>query len=704
MLTPDPSPGKEQRPLTGLSQATFDELLEGCQIIGFDWRYLYLNKAVENQSRTPNSQLLGNSFLEKWPGIEKTELFLKIKACLEERKSTRMVNRFDFNNGTSGWFQLSIQPVPEGALIFSVDISDNVETQFQLTKMKRLYATLSQVNQALVRIRDRQAIFDTICRITIEFNQASLAWIGILAEDSGDVIPVAAKGIEIDRWPFEKINIHKENMVRSPAAQAILSSGVVTVNDLCEYSINPVLDEQLKQYDFHSAASVPIRENGKTIGIFSIIAPEPGFFQSKEEIALLEEMGLDISFALDILEAERVKNQWANAFEHCGHGIAIGDAEGTRIITCNRAFADMHGGTPAEICSRPVVDYYSPEDIPFIRERIQESLRTGSTEFEAKKHRLDGKWMDFHVKLVDVRDVEKRTVYRVISQSDITTRKRAEEELRFSQQTLALFIRYAPAAIAMFDCDMKYLAVSERFVIDYGIRGTSLLGRSHYDIFPEITENVKQIHRRCLAGAVERGEAEPFRRLDGAIDWVRWECHPWYDKQGAVGGIILFSENVTDKVLSEKAIRESEQKYRLLAESISDVIWILDLETSRFDYVSPSIEKLRGFTLDEVMAHTVQDALTPDSYRLFSEQVPIRLKDFNEGKDEPRTDEVEQPCKDGSTVWTECTTRFMLDPVTGKLKVYGISRDISERKRMEKTLRESEEKFRKAFITSPEAI
>lgn len=149
----------------------------------------------------------------------------------------------------------------------------------------------------------------------------------------------------------------------------------------------------------------------------------------------------------------------------------------------------------------------------------------------------------------------------------------------------------------------------------------------------------------------------------------------------------------------EQELREREHQYRLITENISDVIWVLDIETSRFRYVSPSVEKLRGYSQTEVLKQTVEEALTPASMEKLASVISPRLEKFRKGTNISYSDEIEQPHKDGSIITTETTTKFVVNTETGHVEVYGASRDISGRKRMEEALRKSEERFRSAFDT-----
>ena len=152
-------------------------------------------------------------------------------------------------------------------------------------------------------------------------------------------------------------------------------------------------------------------------------------------------------------------------------------------------------------------------------------------------------------------------------QEDIRQRERAEEALKERDAQLSLFVENSPAPIAMLDRDMRYIAVSRSWVTGYGLGDQELVGRSHYEVFPEIPQQWKDAHRRCLAGTTERSDDDSFVRADGRTDRVRWEIRPWWTSAGTVGGLIIFSEVITERKRAEAEREITGGFLRLVNES-----------------------------------------------------------------------------------------------------------------------------------------
>ncbi len=156
----------------------------------------------------------------------------------------------------------------------------------------------------------------------------------------------------------------------------------------------------------------------------------------------------------------------------------------------------------------------------------------------------------------------------------------------------------------------------------------------------------------------------------------------------------LLKEN-EERKRAQDTLKESERKYRLVADNVNDMIWLMDIRHRRFSYISPSVERMRGYTPAEVMEQSLEEILTPASYEKAVKTLSRELAE-DKGKDPDRSVsmELEQYRKDGSTMWTEIAASVVRDDDGRPIAVLGVTRDISERKKTEAALLESEAKFR----------
>lgn len=115
---------------------TLDSLIEGCQIVDFNWEYIYLNDVAAQHGKKKREELLGKTIMDAYPGIEKTDLFRHLKTVMHKRVSDKIINRFNFDDGSSGWFELNIEPVPEGIFILSYDITRRKEALIALEQSR----------------------------------------------------------------------------------------------------------------------------------------------------------------------------------------------------------------------------------------------------------------------------------------------------------------------------------------------------------------------------------------------------------------------------------------------------------------------------------------------------------------------------------------------------------------------------------------
>lgn len=187
------------------------------------------------------------------------------------------------------------------------------------------------------------------------------------------------------------------------------------------------------------------------------------------------------------------------------------------------------------------------------------------------------------------------------------------QALREREEQLRLYAEHSPAAIAMLDCDLRYLVVSRRWMQDYRLGETSVVGRCHYDVFPEVPPHWKTIHQRCLSGEVMKCDEEAFLRSDGRTDWIRWEIQPWRQADGSIGGVIFFTEDITARKQAQEILREGETRLIQAFRSTPVALMIGRVRDQQLVEVNEAFVSLLGWTRDESVGSTLVELSVLDA-------------------------------------------------------------------------------------------
>ncbi len=355
---------------------------------------------------------------------------------------------------------------------------------------------------------------------------------------------------------------------------------------------------------------------------------------------------------------------------------------------------------------------YDLSDVPNVRELFRKAYPDRAYRYEvisAWKWDLEGlapgetrsriftvTCKDGSEKIIQFRVVKLRTGEYLATCEDITARKQAEEALRQSQEMLSLALDGANVGIWDWDLTTGKALWSERNHKMLGYEPNEFEPNLknwkklvHPDDWPKVSESLK-LH---MEGNFPMYEAE-YRTLNKSGDWQWVQSRGKvieFDKYGKpfrMTGVVL---DVTDRKRIEAALEESERRFRTLVETARDIIWTLDLDL-KYTYVSPSITEALGYTVAEIMGTKSVDLLTPASReRVTKAYMDEMEKEIPSPRERfvSRTEEMEVYHKDGSTRWKEVTTTFLRDHDGRPNGIFGISRDISDRKRVESELREA---------------
>ena len=257
------------------------------------------------------------------------------------------------------------------------------------------------------------------------------------------------------------------------------------------------------------------------------------------------------------------------------------------------------------------------------------------------------------------------------------------EKLR-ALQLLEAIAEGSTDTIFVKDIEGRYLLFNREAARAMGRTPEQVLGRDDRAIFPlDQAELMRANDRQVTAEDRVVTFQEDVSTIDGEVVFLATKG-PLHDADGRVVGMFGISRDITKLRQAERALQESEEKYRLLAENVSDVIWILDLNTARFRYVSPSWERISGYSVEEVLSRDFSAVLTPESYLWVQTVLPERVNRFKEGHIDFFTDEIGLLRHDGTAVSAEISTRFVRNQASGHLEILGVTRDITERKRAER--------------------
>jgi PAS domain S-box-containing protein len=295
---------------------------------------------------------------------------------------------------------------------------------------------------------------------------------------------------------------------------------------------------------------------------------------------------------------------------------------------------------------------------------------------------------------------------------DIEIRREIEEKLRDNEKQLTGIISNLPGFVYRCFNDEKYTMqyISKGCAEVTGYPAEDFLQKKRIN-FVEIIqpEDLDGISEKWAEALKKRKHFEHEYRIshkDGSIRWVWERGHGLFSDQGKLLYLEGFITDITSQKEAVQALRESEQKYRLITGNASDVIWILNVTKNRYTFISPSIKQLRGMSVEEAMNEDPAQSLTSESYKKVKNLIDRELNLLSQHpwqSTETVITEIRQPHKDGRIIWVEVSTRLQINP-TGEVEVIGVSRNVEERKKMELAIKTRNQMQRLVAAISKEFI
>jgi PAS domain S-box-containing protein len=388
------------------------------------------------------------------------------------------------------------------------------------------------------------------------------------------------------------------------------------------------------------------------------------------------------------LEQKRLEARLGMVMRHAKDIIMVTD-ENMRFVDVNQQAVDAYGWTREELLQKSIADIRAPETVGDLPVKLERADSDKGVTYETTSLRRDGTTFPCEVSIRRV-DVEGR-MHRLAIIRDISERKKTEAKLRDSQERFSKAFQSSPIGIVISEfASGRYLEVNESFCRILKSSPEEIVGRTSMELGIWGSGEEREVMSRSLAadGFLRNFELQT-RAHDGESKIALMNA-----ERIEVNGkpcILSMVEDITDRKRAEAALRASEERYRLIAENTSDVIWLYDLNVDGFSYVSPAIFRLLGYTPQEMLGRKMQTVQTPAGAEKVRRALETRLAEFAAGKRSRSSAviEVEQPRKDGSIVQTEVVASLLADAAGRPTHVLGVSRDITERQQA----REALEKF-----------
>jgi len=582
------------------------------------------------------------------------------------------------------------------------DITERKKSEARIMKLNRMYATLSQINQMIVRVSTRDELFRHVCSIAHEFGKFRLSWFGINDDATNTIRIVSSYGFDTEE--LKNILTSLENILdeQSPSGKALHQQKCVVCNNCREQSSSSPWCVHTSQLGFCSSASVPILFKGTVNAVFSVYADEPDFFD-EEEIRLLEEISGDISFALDRFEAEIKEKRSEEALlrsevENRAIINAVPDLlfkitkDGT-IVDFRAPSVDELYVSPEMFLGKHIREVLPPQVATPAMEAIEQTLRTKEVvlfEYELLMH---NELRSYEDRVVALNESEALSIIR-----DITTRKQAETALKESEFFFKESQRVASIGSYKLDAVKGYWDSSEVLDSIFGIdKQYSRNVQGWLDIvYPDDREMMNQYLMQEVIAKQQRFDKEYriIRINDKQERWVHGLGNLAFDAQGNILTMIGTIQDITDRKLSEQVLKENEERYRGLVESQNELVLRVDME-GRFTFVNDAYCKKYGLVREEILGkQSYKPLVHPDD-------LPKTLEAMKGLDHPPYRITVEQRTFTVEGVrwveWEDCVIR---NEKGEAVEIQAVGRDIHDRKLAEEELR----KLRKAVEASGEIV
>lgn len=491
-------------------RSTLESMIEGCQIIGYDWRYLYLNDSAVKHSQQTREQLIGRTMMECYPGIENTAVFAALRHSMDERVQSHMVNEFVYPDGTKGWFELSVQPAPDGIFVLSSDITNRKKAEQAVLEREMKLSVLLDIMPIGISILDQQR------KVTY-------------------TNPAMKRILDISDEQLHKGDYSNRKYIKTDGS-SMPTDQMPSVRVLRE------------KKEIHDSEIGVVKEDGAVV--WTQVSAVPVDFPDWKVVIVTS----------DITERKKIEqaNAYLAAVVESSHD-AIISKDLTGIVTSwNQGAEKVFGYSTDEMIGQSILrlipDHLRAEEQKILAQVSQDKV---VEHFETVRLARDDRQVDVSISISPIKDATGRVIGASKVVRDITERKRVENHLRNNERRLHLAASAGGVGIWDWDILKDELIWDESMYSLYGLSKTDFNGA--YDAW------IRTLHpddRTFTEGEVQaalRGEREygpEFRivRPDGVIRVMKATSQTIRDESGAPVRMIGTNIDVTEQKQAEQEI------------------------------------------------------------------------------------------------------------------------------------------------------
>jgi PAS domain S-box-containing protein len=511
----------------------------------------------------------------------------------------------------------------EGRIVLMIirDISERREAERRIIHSNRLYAVLSQSNQTIVRVGSTEELFERICRVAIEYGGFIMAWIGVVDYEAGELKAVAHHGLEKGYLSGIRVPLDSGKGFPGPSETCVKTGAPVVCNDI---STDPGMErwkDAALERGYRSMGSFPIRSGGAVSHVLNVYSGETGFF-TDGEVRLLSEIAEDISFAVESLDrrekkrvletklGETVKDLEA-LIRASPVAIIVTDLDGN-VSLWNDAAERIFGWTADEVLGRynPIVPEHMEEEVHNIRARIVAGELFANV--ETVRRTKSGAPVDVSFSSTLLTDAAGNPRAILATVSDISRRKRVEEELRDSEARFRLLIESAPDGIFVQTahrfafCNPATLRFLGAGSAD-ALIGTPVAERFRPDFRDTVAERIRLLNEEKQPVPLIE---EVMLRIDDTPFPAEVEAVP-IDWRGEHGAMVFFRD-ITARRLVEIELRRNEEWLRLYFELPFIGMAVTSPQTKQWLRVNDRLCEILGYARDELVQKSWTDLTHPD--------------------------------------------------------------------------------------------